>query len=271
MKRLLISLVMMLLGPVATRAEVLATPWLDFREARIRLLADTGAPQGQLVAGLEIELAEGFKTYWRNAGDSGVPPMFDFSGSAHLSGLAVAFPFPGRFDDGAGGMAWGYKHSVVLPISGTAGQKDYRLALALDFAVCGTMCIPLNGKLELTPATGVVLTGEEAGRLAAARARLPVADEAYAAKILRPEAGKPKWRVTLSYSGEVAAITAFAEGKGFLDVVAIEPGGKDEVLLTISGQPEPGSGDKFGPVRLTFGTPEKSFEKTLDLDGAPSP
>lgn len=271
MKRFLFSIVLLFVADNATRADVLASPWLDFREARIRLLIDTEAPEGQLAAALDIALAEGFKTYWRNAGDSGVPPMFDFSGSQAIAGLSVAFPFPERFDDGAGGKAWGYKHGVILPISGRIQQKDFRLTLTLDFAVCGTMCIPLNGKLELSPATGIRLVGEEAGALAATRARLPILDERHAAKITRPEAGKHQWRVILSHEGNVAEMTAFAEGKGFLDVLRVEPGGAGEAVLTISGQPEPGSGGKFGPVRLTFGTKEKSFEKTLDLDGAPAP
>lgn len=271
MKRLFFSLVVLFWGSAGARAEIVASRWLDFREARIRLLMDTETAQGRLAAGLEIALADGFKTYWRQAGDSGVPPMFDFAGSEALSALAVSFPFPERFDDGAGGKAWGYKQGVILPISGIVNHTDYRLSLALDFAVCGTMCIPLNGKLELSPATGVKLAVEEQGRLAAVRAGLPMPDEGHPAKVVRVEPGKHRWRVTLPYAGDIASMAAFAEGKGFLDVDAVEAGSDGNAIVTITGQPEPGSDGRFGPVRLTFGSKEKSFEKTLDLDHAPAP
>lgn len=271
MKRFFFSLAVLVWGTTGAPAEILASRWLDFREARIRLLIDTDTAQGRLAAGLEIALADGFKTYWRQAGDSGVPPMFDFAGSEALSTLAVSFPFPERFDDGAGGKAWGYKQSVILPISGVIERRDYRLSLTLDFAVCGTMCIPLNGKLELSPATGRTIPAEEQGRLAAVRALLPVPDEGRPVKIARIEPGKHRWRLALPYTGDIAAMTAFAEGKGFLDVDAIEAGSGGEAIVTITGQPEPGSDGRLGPVRLTFGTKEKSFEKTLDLDNAPTP
>ncbi len=271
MKRYLISLALLFAVHNAARADVLASSWVDFREARIRLLIDTDGPEGALVAGLEITLAEGFKTYWRQAGDSGVPPMFDFGGTQGIDALQVAFPFPERFDDGAGGKAWGYKHHVILPISGERKGKDYRLALALDFAVCGTMCIPLNGKLELSPATGQKLVGTEADALALARAALPKADDGRPTTVVRTEAGKHRWRVTLPYAGDVSAMTAFVEGNGFLDVEAVEAGTGGAVAVAISGQPAPGTGERFGPVRLTFGTKERSFEKMLDLDNAPGP
>ena len=130
--------------------EVVASPWLDFREARVRLLATRLPPKVTgVIAGLEIRLAPGFKTYWRTAGDSGVPPMFDFSASSGVQEIAIHFPFPTVFDDGAGGKAWGYKEGVVFPIQAKRETPDYRIKLKLDFAVCGTMCIPLSGELAL--------------------------------------------------------------------------------------------------------------------------
>jgi len=103
------------------------------------------------------------------------------------------------------------------------------------------------------------------------RSALPQPDEGRPAEVARIESGKYQWRVTLPYTGDAAAMTAFAEAKGFLEVETVAAGADGKAVVTISGQPEPGSDGKFGPVRLTFGTMEKSFEKTLDLDGAPTP
>ena len=43
-----------------------------------------GADNGELLAGVQIRLEPGWKTYWRTPGDSGVPPSFDWSGSKNL-------------------------------------------------------------------------------------------------------------------------------------------------------------------------------------------
>jgi hypothetical protein len=262
------------LSLVPAKADIVASPWLDFREAQIRLLAETrpGA-DGKLKAGLEIRLAPAFKTYWRTAGDSGVPPVFDFSASSGLKDVRVSFPLPARFDDGAGGKAWGYKHAVLLPVTAERSGGAFTLDLTIDFAVCGTMCIPLNGHLTLDSISASPLPTAEAAALDATIALLPVpAPEAPAPAITRLKPlDPPQWTVRLPYSGDAGTVSAFPEGKGFLDASAITPDGAGHVLLTITGQSEPGSGGKFGPVRLTYGTPEKAFERMLDLDGAQAP
>jgi hypothetical protein len=40
------------------------------------------------------------------------------------------------------------------------------------------------------------------------------------------------------------------------------------VEITLKGEASPGSGGRFGPVRLTYGEKAKAFERVIDLDGA---
>ena len=40
-------------------------------------------------AGVEIKLKPGWKTYWRYPGDSGVPPVLDFSESQNVKSVTV--------------------------------------------------------------------------------------------------------------------------------------------------------------------------------------
>lgn len=280
MKRILPLLIGLLsLAPPATaRAqEVVASPWLDFREAKVRLLMVKSDPKIRpVVAGLEIRLLPGFKTYWRTAGDSGVPPMFDFSKSVGFEALDVKFPFPTVFDDGAGGKAWGYKQEVIFPISATRTGATAFLDLRLDFAVCGTMCIPLSGELRLDPATASrVSTGEEQA-LDNAMLSLPTvlaADAAPALSIRRlAPAEPPHWSLKVPYHGDIQQFSAFPEAKGFLEVTKIEPDGNGFVKIIVAGQAAPGTGGKFGPVRLTYGKPGTAYERMIDLDGAaPAP
>ena len=114
-------------------------------------------------AGVEIKLKEGWKTYWRYPGDSGVPPVLDFSKSQNVKAVTVLYPAPTRFPDGAGGNSIGYKGDVILPlhvVPQDAG-KPVTLNLKLDYAVCEKLCVPAEAKLEL------LLTGAETANEAA--------------------------------------------------------------------------------------------------------
>lgn len=270
-----LAITLAIYAPVLARAqEVIASPWLDFNEAKIRLLVEqpTENKVGPINAGLEIQIAPGFKTYWRNAGDSGVPPSFDFAKSVGLEGIHVDFPFPSSFDDGAGGHAWGYKHAVILPISARRKEKGFLLDLKLDFAVCGTMCIPLSGKLQLDPAQAVAVLEPEMKAFRQARLALPtILDDAASPSVSiqrQTPPDPPLWSVRLPYPGGAENFTAFPEAAGFLEVKSAKSDGDGFIRLVIAGQAAPGSNGKFGPVRLTYGRPGLAFERVIDLDGA---
>src|SRR5436309_13604570 len=70
-----------------------ASPWVELHNARVRLLAGPAAAKVQAeksyLAGVEITLGEGWKTYWRMPGDAGVPPSFDWSGSTNVASVEV--------------------------------------------------------------------------------------------------------------------------------------------------------------------------------------
>lgn len=255
----------------AMAGEGIASPWTDFREARIRLIAlrpKTGA--SRMEAGLEIRLAPEYKTYWRNAGDSGVPPVFDFSASTGIGKPEVAFPFPTMFDDGAGGKAWGYKQAVILPISVPVEKPDFTLVLKLDFAVCGTVCIPLHAELRLDPQRAQPFAETKALMQARALVPRPVAADAPPLLIARlAPAEPPHWRIRVPFEGDPSTFRAFPETGGFLEMKSVSADGPGFISLVITGQAAPGSGGKFGPVRVTYGEAGKSFERVIDLDGAP--
>jgi DsbC/DsbD-like thiol-disulfide interchange protein len=125
--------------------------WANGSHSAIRILSG-GAGRGQVqLAGVEMRLKPGFKTYWRSPGDSGVPPVFDWSGSQNLGSITVLWPAPERFSDGAGSSI-GYHGEVVFPVHVTAAdpKKPVKLALRLDYAVCEQMCIPARGETALT-------------------------------------------------------------------------------------------------------------------------
>jgi DsbC/DsbD-like thiol-disulfide interchange protein len=92
-----------------------ASDWAREAHSAVRLLA--GSRNGAiLIGGIEIELQDDWKTYWRTPGDSGVPPRFDFSKSENVDVVTPLFPSPMKFPDGAGGVSYGYKKHVIVPL-----------------------------------------------------------------------------------------------------------------------------------------------------------
>src|SRR3979411_479279 len=95
------------------------SPWQDDAQSAARLISARAFNEsgGRMFrAGVEIRLQEGWKTYWRDPGDYGVPPAPDFSKSQTLKAVTVPYPAPTRFSDGGGGNSIGYKGTVILPL-----------------------------------------------------------------------------------------------------------------------------------------------------------
>lgn len=135
-------------GPTGNPA---ASGWATADHAQIRLISSTATHgPGALKLGLHVRLDEGWKTYWRSPGDAGLPPVLDWTGSGNLAGATMHWPAPVRFDQ-YGVTSFGYRDEVVYPITvktRTPGQAA-RLRLAVDYAVCREVCIPLRAELAL--------------------------------------------------------------------------------------------------------------------------
>src|SRR5437868_7299437 len=89
-----------------------ASPWQRDGHSAVRLLA--GSRSGAvLLGGIAFQIQPGWHTYWRNPGDSGVPPRFDFARSENIEAVTILWPAPTKFPDGAGGTSIGYQKQVV--------------------------------------------------------------------------------------------------------------------------------------------------------------
>lgn len=148
-----------------------ASDWSEASHSAVRLIAGGATPDG-LAAGVEFRLASGFKTYWRDPGDSGVPPTLDWAGSENCKSINVLWPAPERFEDGAG-FSIGYRDPLILPIVVTPAdaRAPARLQLSIGYAICEKLCIPAKGQAALA------LEGTQpsalAARIAEAIAKVP--------------------------------------------------------------------------------------------------
>jgi len=126
--------------------------WVSSNDSKVRLVSGTPDIDGRpsLVAGVQLRMDPGWKTYWRNPGDSGVPPSFDFKGSKNLKRAELLYPAPHRIAD-ANGTAIGYDDEVIFPVKITPEHEGepVELKLAFAFGLCKDLCIPNEVSLEL--------------------------------------------------------------------------------------------------------------------------
>jgi len=172
-------------------AGALEGAWDGPAEGEVRLLAATAAagPDGRLEAGIEFRLAPGWKTYWRDPGEAGVPPRFDWSRSDNVAAAEVAWPAPKRvaFD---GLDSYVYGNGTILPVAVRLARpgEAASLRLGLEFGVCREVCIPVAAELVLDLAAAPAAPSPAADRLAAWRARVPRPAAAAGVRALPPRA-----------------------------------------------------------------------------------
>ena len=163
--------------------------WSTSAKSRARLIADADG------AGLEIALSPGAITYWRDPGEAGVPPSFDFSKSENVAKVEVFFPAPTRIDEPDGSVAFGYRDAVTLPLRVTPADpaRPVRLVVHVDYGVCEQICLP--ARADATLALADKDASPHAAALAQARARVPkeVAPEALGA--VASPSGDKAWRL----------------------------------------------------------------------------
>ncbi|MFZ1105649.1 MAG: protein-disulfide reductase DsbD domain-containing protein [Hyphomicrobiaceae bacterium] len=170
------------LGAAAALAEPepeasVTSPWVEMHASRVRLLAsEAKTAGGARLAGLEIVLDDGWKTYWRMPGDAGVPPQHDWSGSVNAAQVKVLYPAPKRIPE-AGGEVIGYKGTVLFPIEVTPQDpaRPVALKLALELGVCREICVAATAKLDLMlpPAGKAAQRAGQKDAIAAALERVP--------------------------------------------------------------------------------------------------
>ncbi|MFS2326154.1 protein-disulfide reductase DsbD domain-containing protein [Brucella sp. H1_1004] len=125
-------------------AQAATSEWTETPGGKVRvILEDTKSGEEQRGA-LQITLNPGWKTYWRNPGDAGVPPQITIEGdaSAHID-----YPAPVYFGaSDEGGI--GYKQSVSLPLTFTSKPGDDRLKGNVFLGVCDKICIPVQAQFD---------------------------------------------------------------------------------------------------------------------------
>ncbi len=245
-----------------------ASPPARADHSAARLLSGGPASHGVYSAGVEIDLDLDPKTitYWRQPGEAGSAPIFDFSRSENVAAVETLYPTPKHIDE-AGSLVAGYDARVIFPLRVTPrdAKAPVSLKLSLDYAACGKICLPAKAELSLVlPRSGA---SPFAAAIAAARAEAPrklSPDEAK--KLLALERkGDGVW--SLRYLGPERALDLFPEAPEPLYLESAR--GKDDQSFELKLVASDRGGKKTETgvaATVTIVTEKVAFEAPLRLE-----
>jgi DsbC/DsbD-like thiol-disulfide interchange protein len=229
--------------PLASRARA------DQPEWQARLVAG-GFDGKNYIAGLQITLAPGWKTYWRVPGEAGIPPSINVKGD-NIEMTELLSPLPKRIID-ASGESIGFHDEVVflLSIKPKEPEKSVSAQVSAFFGVCQNICKPakFSGTAELRPGIG-----ESAPVLTAWQAKLPIQSEFISSATQNADQLVISLKQTVDDlfvegpEGLYFRKPVFSNGKAALKIDGLQPGQK-----------------LFGEkLRLTAVADEKGLEQTI--------
>lgn len=179
-----------------------------------------------MAMGILIEPLPGWKTYWRAAGESGLPPVFAFRRHDNTALPQIIWPAPKRLHV-QGLEAYGYDGPVIFPF--TIQPRDatlpVRLEIHVDYAVCRDICVPEQAVLRLNVPPAAATATPHAQALLAAIARAPATQGGHSrVRILTAYVRQTGSQLVLSVEAEAdngfSAPDLFADGPAGLFFLA---------------------------------------------------
>ncbi len=127
-------------------------------QVRAELVAfapDGVGPDKTVWVGLQLAHQPEWHTYWKNAGDSGLPTQLNWTLPAGVTAGDIAWPTPQKIRIGS--LAnFGYEGTVLLPVPLTiskafaaSGSGSLEVKLAASWLVCKQECVPQDGSFVL--------------------------------------------------------------------------------------------------------------------------
>lgn len=278
------QLFLLIAGPVI--ASVLAispawsldSGWAETEGGRMRLVIDPAPREDGTIGGiLDIDLDPGWKTYWRDPGSAGIPPMLDVSSGQNIDLDAMHYPPPVRVDDGYAVWA-GYTAPVRFPLTfRRTGSGEVQIRALAFVGICEKICVPFQAEFAIDLPEGSVADDGSQSMVADAFARLPespgpdfglqMASFDAASKQLEISANLPGFRPT---GAKPELFVAGPQGFAFAQPQLVsDENGLASWIVRIEDLPEPApdSASENINVVVTFG--QRSIEQNLPTGRAP--
>jgi DsbC/DsbD-like thiol-disulfide interchange protein len=247
--------------PGGTEAQQVAPPSGEDMTT-LRLLAESGPANGQYIAAVEITLAPGAHTYWKNPGEAGVPPVFVFNGSENVAKAEVRFPVPTRISE-EGLDAFGYTGRALFPVAVTPVDpaKPATLHADVTYAVCSRICMPAHGEASIRLVPHEPGTAPDLVEAALARVPKPLHDATLLAVVPVAHASPAAWTVT--WTGTPALVDVFADTPEGYYFATGKAGPQTWTLRAAQSVAAPGAAEV--PVTLVLAGPGFAGETTRTL------
>jgi thiol:disulfide interchange protein DsbD len=266
LKYWLLALLFASAGAFALSGNTVATD-----NVKARLVSEVSAigPGQTFWVALELDIRDGWHTYWRNPGDSGEPTKLVWQLPPGFTAGDIVWTTPHRFEI-APLVNYGYaKHAVHL-VQVTAPKElkagtPVSLAAKASWLVCSDVCIPEDANLQLSLPVGVRAGGVDPGSAAlftTARGDLPSAQPApTSARIAGDQLiitlGQ-EWGATLS---QITSLSFFPYDEGGIEYATPQTltRTKDSVDLAMKVGYQP---PKAGAIRGVLVVTEKNGTQT---------
>ena len=199
-----------------------------------RLLPGWTDEQGNRIAALELDMQPGWKTYWRNPGDSGLPPHFDWQGSENLGDVTFHWPAPEAITSGDE-VTLGYHDRLILPFTVTPAKAGQPIDLqaTVDLGLCERICVPAH--LDLT---AMAAAKEPDPRITAALDSQPQKGDGPVSCRAEPIEDGVRLRVDLSgRAARVAAMELVGQPEVWVSLAEISDGAAVSDFVPPSGKP----------------------------------
>lgn len=125
-------------------AYLFPTSWYESEGGCIRLAITEPSLSGRRDGIIEILLKPGWKTYWRNPGNSGFAPFFNFNQQVSYE---IFYPTPQLYET-ENDWSLGYKDKVVLPFNISGSSKN--LSGTLTLGLCNKICLPFTVNFDFS-------------------------------------------------------------------------------------------------------------------------
>jgi Uncharacterized protein predicted to be involved in C-type cytochrome biogenesis len=246
-----------------------SSDWALNEGGRMRLIVTAGDAPGHYLGALQIEPKPGWITYWREPGDSGIPPEVKVkTGKVAITGME--FPVPKRIDNGPV-RDIGYDGPVTIPLrlEGPPDSADTLLTTQVFIGICQNICIPFQADLSLKLSSASEPL--DAIAIAEAREQLPEnPSKDFKVEAVSRSAGNDALTVTLALPSPVdeppQVFVTGPTGTVYMDYETVnEEKGRLTLTVPISQLPE--KGDPEGQTwRLLAISGKRAMESPLAFD-----
>ncbi|MEM7301843.1 MAG: protein-disulfide reductase DsbD domain-containing protein [Pseudomonadota bacterium] len=177
------SIIVSLIGAVlfvasSAVAHAASSEWFETTGVKMRLIVQPSETSDEIVGALDVHLEDGWKTYWRNPGSSGIPLQLDFSQSQNIASAETDFPTPRLLPTPSGDVV-GYEKHVVFPIRFKLGAQSgsatpfFSIESSVLIGICADICIPVQAQFRIDHTQLTSSSFDELSVLRQGRAALP--------------------------------------------------------------------------------------------------